>query len=103
MNCLILVLLLLCCGNGGNCQNDSTCRNKSSNDCGRRDMNDRDCGRRDMSDRDCGRRDMGDRDCGCRNDSRPESRLEPRSFISYPGSNCGCEEPRNNNGCDCAD
>lgn len=83
MNCLILVLLLLCCGNGGNCQNESNCRNNGSNDRGRRDM--------------------GDRDCGCRNDSRQESRLEPRSFISYPGSNCGCDEPRNNNGCDCAD
>lgn len=83
MNCLILVLLLLSCGNGGNCQNENNCQNRGSNDCGRRDTN--------------------DRDCGCRNDSRQESRLEPRPFISYPGSSCGCEEPRNNNGCDCAD
>lgn len=86
MNCLILVLLLLSCGNRGNCQNEGSCRNNRSNERERRDMN--------------------ERDCGCRNDSREsrqESRLEPRSFISYPGSNCGCEEPRNNNGCDCAD
>lgn len=86
MNCLILVLLLLSCGNGGNCQNEGSCRNNRSNERERRDMN--------------------ERDCGCRNDSRDsrqESRLEPRSFISYPGSNCGCEEPRNNNGCDCAE
>lgn len=86
MNCLILVLLLLTCGNGGNCQNEGSCRNNRSNERERRDM--------------------GERDCGCRNDSRDsrqESRLESRSFISYPGSNCGCEEPRNNNGCDCAD
>lgn len=86
MNCLILVLLLLSCGNGGNWQNDGGCRSNRSNDRDRRDRN--------------------ERDCGCRNDSREsrqESRLESRSFISYPGSNCGCEESRNNNGCDCAD
>lgn len=83
MNCLILVLLLLSCGNGGNCPKEGRCRNNR--------FNDRDC------------RDAGERDCGCRNDSRQDSRLEPRPFISYPGPNCGCEESRNNNGCDCAD
>lgn len=84
MNCLILVLLLLSCGNGNgerrNTNNGGNCQNDRSS-----------------------YRDQGDRDCGCRNDSRSESRLEPRPFISYPGSSCGCEEQRNNNGCDCAD
>ncbi|MCM1125036.1 MAG: hypothetical protein NC429_01060 [Lachnospiraceae bacterium] len=86
MNYLILVLLLLCCGNGSGAQSDCGCQNRQA-DRGFRDRNER------------------EHDCGCRNDSRQESRLEPRTFISYPNpnssSNCGCEESRNNNGCDC--
>lgn len=98
MNCLILVLLLLSCQGGG------------CGDCGlgRRNMNGRDggCpGRRDSDrerengGRDCDRDRDRTPDCGCRN----ESRVESRSFIPYPGSSCGCDEPRNNSGCDCND
>lgn len=82
MNCLILVLLLLCCGNGRGAQNDSGCQNGRPAERGY----------------------FGGSGRGCGNDPGPEPRLEPRTFISYPGpggSNNGCEEPRNNNGCDC--
>ena len=101
MNCLILVLLLLCC-QGGCTNGRSGCCNMDERDDGcpdkapcRRDSDrGRDCDRDRGRDRDRDR----DRnpDCGCRN----ESRMDSRSFIPYPGSTCGCEEPRNK-GCDC--
>lgn len=114
MNCLFLVLLLLCCGNDGSngcgCFGGLNC----GNGCGRDHDRDRDRGRDRNRDRDrndgCGcdrdrdRNDGCDRDrdrdrndgCGC--DNRPE----PRPFIPYPGPSCGCEEPKMNSGCNCA-
>ncbi len=104
MNCLILVLLLLCCGNDGGCQDSGfMCGNGRMSDrrCGGSDRDrgrDRnmDCGcqDRDRSSNDgCDRdRDRDNEDCGC----RTESRFDTRPFISYPGSGstCGCEESR---------
>ncbi len=86
MNCLLLVLLLLCNQNNG-CDNDCGCGNRN-----------RGCGNSGTGGI-CNSVGSGrDRDdsCGC-----SDSRVEPRTFIPYPGSTCGCEEPRSNTGCDC--
>lgn len=95
-SCLILIILLFCCGNrsgqdkkeGNNCgcgrdrRDDSRgCRSNVSDNCG--------CmrGDRDRNDRECDR----DRDRD-RNDCR-ESR-DNRCFNTFPspGGTCGCEE-----------
>ncbi|MCI8354690.1 MAG: hypothetical protein HFI47_06315 [Lachnospiraceae bacterium] len=85
MNCLIL-LALLCCGegSGSNCFGMGGCRRRSCTCRPHRPENN--CGGRDN---DC---------CECRQDVRPEPRLEPRPFPSYQGSSCGCEA-QENNGC----
>lgn len=96
MNCLILVLLLLCCQGG--CGNSGFgCSTNRDDGCPDRNPCRRDSDRGRDGDRDRDRERASD--CGCRN----ESRVEPRPFIPYPGSTCGCEESRNNNGCDCND
>ena len=99
MNCLFLVLLLLCCGNNGAGFADGNCGGNSG--CGRREQRRQD--RRD-SDCGCGRRDgNGGRcerpeedGCGCRNDFRPEPRFEQRPFMFNQNSDCGCDKPQNN-------
>lgn len=97
MNCLILLALLLCCGN--NCGR-SCCGNQ------REDENSCGCGNRREQENNCGcgngrgRKDSREENegCGCRQDNRPEPRLEPRSFTSFSGQGtCGCEGPRDNN------
>ena len=81
MNCCIILLFFLLCGqNGFGC---NTASDSGNNNCqGARD------GRRDERER---REDRDrDRDCGCPcNEGRFEPRFEPRPFS---GSTCGCEE-----------
>ena len=93
MNCLILVAILLCCGNNcaGNCGNNGSCGCglPFGGLCG---------GRRDSEDRrGCGGR---EEDCGCNSDFRSESRFEQRPFLFNQSSDCGCDEPKSK-GCDC--
>lgn len=115
MNCLILLVLLFCCGNNG-CGNDNCSgRNRCGNDrrSERRGDRDEDCHhhhhhndsndrRNDNDDSGCGcinpRDSIRNDDCGCRADVRPEPRLEPRPFISFQGgsSTCGCEGSQDN-------
>lgn len=74
MNCLILLVLLFCCGNNSGCRD----RRDRDNDCDRRDGRDR------------------DNDCGCRSE-RSDSRLDSRPFISFSGQGtCGCEGSKSN-------
>lgn len=108
MNCLFLVLLLLCCGNDGD--NGCGCfggRNMSGRNRGPEYRGGRDReydGNRDRNDGcGCNDRDQERDGCGCRNEDRQESRLESRTFIPYPGSSNGCDEPGNRGGCNCAD
>ena len=90
MNCLLLVLLLLCNQNNSGCNNDCGCGNSNSG-CGNNGVG---CNRNSGG---CSNRERErEENCRC-----SDSRIEPRTFIPYPGSTCGCEEPRNNNGCDC--
>lgn len=97
MNCLILILLLLCGGNNGSCPDQGCgCNNRRSNDrCG--------CshGGQGRSGGDCGCDNdrQEDEGCGCRNDFRSEPRFEQRPFSFNANQVCGCEEPSNNN-CD---
>lgn len=124
MNCLFLVLLLLCCGNDNGC-GCFGCRNAAERGCGSdcrdgRDRNrDRDCDRGRDRDEGCGCNDRdrdrndgcgcNDRDrdrndgCGRRNDDCMDSRSESRSFIPYPGPSNGRGESENRGGCNCAD
>ncbi len=112
MNCWILVLLLLCCGNntgwsGGNCGCGSNCgngcrdrseRRECGNDgggCGR-DNNNYGSDRCQYNSGNCGN-ERPDNDCDCRNDFRPEPRFESRPFTFNQSDMCGCEEPQNNN------
>lgn len=98
MNCLILILLLLC-GNNGSCfDNGCGCNNSRANDrcgCGNngtgRSGGDCDCG--------CDNDRQEDDGCGRRNDFRSEPRFEQRPFTFNANQVCGCEEPSNNN-CD---
>ena len=82
MNCCIILLFFLLCGqNGLGCNNHAS--NLKGNSCqgakaGR--CNEKEC--REERDR--------DRECGCScNEGRFEPRFEPRPFS---GSTCGCEE-----------
>ena len=108
MNCLILVLLLLCCGNkegcfssdcDGGCSRDRNerceCGSRNGN-CGR-DNEGCGCGNRGGGSGNCGNVRPDNDDCGCRNDFRPEPRFESRSFSFNQSDMCGCEEPQNNN------
>ncbi len=101
MNCLIWVLLLLCCGNNGGCS-DSSC----NRDC-RKDDRDCDCGcgrGRERNDCGCGNNvnsgcgnDSSDNDgCNCRPEFRPEPRFEQRPFMFNQNAGFGCEEHQNN-------
>ncbi|RKI92735.1 hypothetical protein D7V94_05245 [Parablautia intestinalis] len=108
MNCLILVLLLLCCGNKGGCfssncddgcsrDRNERCECSSRNgNCGR-DNEGCGCGNRGGGSGNCGNVRPDNDDCGCRNDFRPEPRFESRSFSFNQSDMCGCEEPQNNN------
>lgn len=104
MNCLILLVLLFCCGNnnGRNCGCESNKERESDCGCGNRNSRERenDCGcgnnREREGDRGCGN--SRNDDCGCRSDVRPEPRLEPRPFISFSGQGtCGCESNQSDN------
>lgn len=101
MNCLILVALLMCCGNNGSCGNNWPGGCFDGCGCGRREGG---CERREDGcgeGKSGGRRERPDKDdCGCRPDFRPEPRYEQRPFLFNQNSDCGCDEPRNN-GCDC--
>lgn len=91
MNCLIWVLLLLCCENNGSCFNSGRGSRRDRND-GR--------GRDDRSDRSGNeRQDDNDCDCGGRTDFRSEPRFEQRPFVFNQNAGCGCEEQQNNS-CD---
>ncbi len=99
MNCLILVLLLLCGQNNGNwfdngCNNGCGCRNDR---CDREGRGERDGGRSGGCG--CGNDRKDEDDCGCRNDFRSEPRFEQRPFMFNQNPGCGCEEQQNNN-CD---
>lgn len=105
MNCLFLVLLLLCCGNDGG--NGCGCfggRNMMGREgvCERRDGQGRERDRDRNEGCGCNDRDRNEGN-GRRNDDCQESRLDSRSFIPYPGPSCGCDEPVNRGGCNCAD
>ena len=97
MNCLILVALLLCCGNNSGC-GSVCCGNGGffggNSGCGRED----DCGCGNNG----GRRERREReDCGCNSDFRSEQPcFEQRPFLFNQSSDCGCNEPKNK-GCDC--
>lgn len=101
MNCLFLVLLLLCCGNngcalsdegcgcgrsGGGCRENNRDRNRRDSDCG--------CGRQNGNSGRCERPEEDS--CGCRNDFRSEPRFEQRPFMFNQNSDCGCDKPQNN-------
>ncbi|MDE7332625.1 MAG: hypothetical protein K2O16_10425 [Lachnospiraceae bacterium] len=106
MNCLILVLLLLCGQNNGCCmesdcdardngrRNGDGCRNNS---CSTMNLGGgSNCG----CERERERERQDNNDCGCRSELRPEPRFEQRPFMFGQGNNCGCEEQPKNN-CDC--
>lgn len=97
MNCLIWVLLLLCCGNNGSCM-DHGCndRNGGRNE-NRNARGNNDCGCGNESFRGRGER-QDDNDCGCRTEFRAEPRFEQRPFVFNQNAGCGCEEPQG--GCD---
>ncbi len=104
MNCLFLVLLLLCCGNNGNCPADGNCGGGRDDGCREHHHHRHDCERRD-SDCGCGGRRDGNNGrcerpqedtCGCRNDFRQEPRFEQRPFMFNQNSDCGCDKPQNN-------
>ena len=94
MNCIILLLLLGCCGGWGNdCCGCATC---GDNGCRGRMTERRDCGRREPCGRDC------DRDCGrgepCGRDcDRDCGRGEPC------GRDCDRDCDRRQNDCGCED
>lgn len=88
MNCIILLVLLCCCGNHGSGCTGRECCHEDIN-CGHMHPN---CG----TGTGCGI----NTGCGCTG-KRPEPRPEPRPFIPYPGNTCGCEGPAESNGCDC--
>ncbi len=105
MNCLILVLLLLCGQNNGCCMdNDCDARDNGRQGCGCRNNT---CGTVNVGGgNNCGcerereRERQDNNDCGCRPELRPEPRFEQRPFMFGQGSGCGCDEqPRSN--CDC--
>ena len=108
MNCWILVLLLLCCGNNGSCLGGRCdCDNgRKDGDCGCNRRND-DCGRNNRRDNDCGcdrrndnrNNNRRDDDCGWEACCRPEPRFEARPFMFNQNSGCGCEDSSNNS-CD---
>lgn len=101
-NCLILLLLLFCCGNQG-CSddfrsggrpcgernNDGPCGRGSGNDCGCGRDSDRGCGNGRDSRNDCGNSRDSRNDCGC-----GSGRDLERGFTTFPspGGTCGCEE-----------
>lgn len=99
MNCIVLLLLLSCCGNSNNVRGGrDDCRRGEE----RPGRDERDCDRDRDRDRDCGReRERGERDrCdipgispswndgGC--DVRPEPRRQDFSNFGR-GETCGCE------------
>lgn len=112
MNCLLLLVLLFCCGNNGcenNCFGMNRCGNDRRNDrrndrdeeCHHHHHNDNNDCRNDNDNNGCSclnpRDSIRNDDCGCRADVRPEPRLEPRPFISFQGgSTCGCEGSKDN-------
>lgn len=103
MNCLIWVLLLLCCGNNGSCS-DSDCGGRRRDDdcgCGRgRERERNSCGRSNNTGGSCGNDNSSDNNgCDCRSDFRPEPRFEQRPFLFNQNMNCGCENTQNNS-CD---
>lgn len=94
MNCLIWVLLLLCCGNNTGCCNDH------NDGCGGRNQR-----RSAVTNHDCGCGNDGfrgrnehqeDHDCGCRTEFRSEPRFEQRPFTFNQNAGCGCEEQPSN-------
>ena len=99
MNCLFLVLLLLCCGNNGTGFADGNCGGNSGWGCGEqrrqgRGGGDWGWGRREGPGGRCERPEEDG--CGCRNDFRPEPRFEQRPFMFNQNSDCGCDKPQNN-------
>lgn len=98
MNCLIWVLLLLCCGNNGSCF-DSGCdgRREARNERRGCDMGN-DCGCGNTGSRGGNERQV-ESDCGCRSEFRSEPRFEQRPFVFNQNAGCGCEEQQNN-GCE---
>lgn len=92
MNCLIWVLLLLCCGNNG-CGSDDVGRSVNRNERRGSGTNDEcECG--NMNDRGRNER-RDDNDCGCRTEFRSEPRFEQRPFVFSQNTGCGCEEQQN--------
>ncbi len=95
MNCLIWVLLLLCCGNNGSCfdggcgcgreRNEGRERGRGNDGCGCGSMNSG-CGNERQNDR------QNDNDCGCRTEFRSEPRFEQRPFVFNQNAGCGCDE-----------
>lgn len=95
MNCLVWVLLLLCCGNNGSCSDSRCGRDRRQDDrrCGN-ERNDCGCGNNTNSGRGNDSSDNGG--CDCRPEFRPEPRFEQRPFMFNQNPGCGCEESQNN-------
>ena len=98
MNCLILVLLLLCCGNNEGCGNNwgGCFGNRPTPRSGG-------CSDSDRSNSGNCRERSNDDDCGCRKDSRPDSRFDQRPFMFGQNQDCDCgrDDSRDSRGCDC--
>lgn len=89
MNCLIWVLLLLCCGNNGSCF-DGGC-GRERNECREHGRGNDGCGCGSMNNG-CGNERHNDNDCGCRTEFRSEPRFEQRPFVFNQNAGCGCDE-----------
>lgn len=100
MNCFVLLLLVLCCGNQSGRSGDGVFGRSGSgngnwwgdNGYGRNNDNDNQCGcSGNGSFIESRNNNIGDDNC----------RSDVRNFIPYPTSNGGFDERQNNNDCDC--
>lgn len=102
MNCLVLLLLVLCCGNQSGCGGNGTSRffgnggwlgengYGNNNGYGFNTANNNQCG--------CSEDVIEPRNNGIGEDN---CRSDVRNFIPYPTSNGGFDERQNRNDCDC--
>ena len=103
MNCLVLLLLVLCCGNQSNCGCSGNGADSYFRGTNRQE-------RGGYGNNGCGCNVVNDNPCGCsgnviepRNNGAGDNNCcsDGRNFIPYPASGGGYEERQNNNGCDC--
>ena len=91
MNCLICVLLLLCCGNNGSCFDGGCGCGRERNECRERGRGNDGCGCGSVNNG-CGNERHNENDCGCRTEFRSEPRFEQRPFVFNQNAGCGCDE-----------